>query len=102
MKKTSITITWEEDKLSALRLYLAEKDVQVEEALAKALESLYAKAVPQPVQHYLELRSGTADSTAPPKPRPEPKPEPKPKQDPVAGKKEVDRNGKPGDRPLAG
>ncbi len=98
MKKTSITITWEEDKLSALRLYLAEKEVQVEEALAKALESLYAKAVPQPVQHYLELRSGTADSTAPPKP----KPEPKPKQDPMAGEKEVDRNGKPGDRPLAG
>jgi len=26
MKKTSITITWEEDKLSALRLYLAEKE----------------------------------------------------------------------------
>ena len=98
MKKTSITITWEEDKLSALRLYLAEKEVQVEEALAKALESLYAKAVPQPVQHYLELRSGTADSTALPKP----KPEPKPKQDPMAGEKEVDRNGKPGDRPLAG
>ena len=98
MKKTSITITGEEDKLSALRLYLAEKDVQVEEALAKALESLYAKAVPQPVQHYLELRSGTADSTAPPKP----KSEPKPKQDPMAGEKEVDRNGKPGDRPLAG
>ena len=94
MKKTSITITWEEDKLSALRLYLAEKEVQVEEALAKALESLYAKAVPQPVQHYLELRNGTADSTAPPKP--------KPKQDPLAGEKEVDRNGKPGDRPLAG
>ncbi len=98
MKKTSITITWEEDKLSALRLYLAEKDVQVEEALAKALESLYAKAVPQPVQHYLELRSGTVDSTAPPKP----KPEPKPKQYPMAAEKEVDRNGKPGDRPLAG
>ena len=98
MKKTSITITWEEDKLSALRLYLAEKDVQVEEALAKALESLYAKAVPQPVQHYLELRNGTADSTASPKP----KSEPKPKQNPLAGEKEVDRNGKPGDRPLAG
>ena len=98
MKKTSITITWEEDKLSALRLYLAEKDVQVEEALAKALESLYAKAVPQPVQHYLELRSGTADSTAPPKP----KPEPKPKQNQPDVEKEVDKNGKPGDRPLAG
>ena len=98
MKKTSITITWEEDKLSALRLYLAEKDVQVEEALAKALESLYAKAVPQPVQHYLELRNGTAESAAPPKL----KSEPKPKQNPPVTEKEVDRDGEPGDRPLAG
>ena len=94
MKKVTITISWEEDKLSALRLYLAEKDIQVEDALTKALESLYAKAVPQPVQHFLELRSGTAESAAPPKP--------KPKQNPPADEKEVTTNGKPGDRPLAG
>ena len=98
MKKTSITITWEEDKLSALRLYLAEKQLQVEEALTKALENLYAKAVPQPVQHDLELRSGTAESVA----QPRPKPEPKPKQSPTTIEKEADRDGKPGDRPLAG
>jgi hypothetical protein len=98
MKKTSITITWEEDKLSAMRLYLAEKDIQVEDALIKALESLYAKAVPQPVQHYLELRSGTAESAAQPKP----KPESKPKQNPPTSEKEVTSNGKQGDRPLAG
>ncbi len=98
MKKVSLTVSWEEEKLSALRLYLAEKDIQVEDALVKALESLYAKAVPQPVQHFLELRNGAAESAAPPKP----KPEPKPKQNPPVGEKEVSPNGKPGDRPLAG
>lgn len=98
MKKTSITITWEEDKLSALRLYMAEKDIQVEDALTKALESLYAKAVPQPVQRYLELRSGTAESATPPKS----KPDTKPKQSPPTSEKEVTSIGKPGDRPLAG
>lgn len=98
MKKVTITISWEEDKLSALRLYLAEKSIQVEDALTKALESLYAKAVPQPVQHFLELRSGTAESASPLKP----KPEPKPKQNPPTSEKEVTPNGKPGDRPVAG
>ena len=98
MKKTSITITWEENKLSALRLYLAEKQLQVEDALTKALESLYAKAVPQQVQHYLELQSGMTESASATKP----KPEPKPKQNPPEGEKEVDKNGKSGDRSLVG
>ena len=99
MKKVSLTVSWEEDKLSALRLYLAEKDIQVEDALVKALESLYAKAVPQQVQHYLELRSGMADN-APPKPKPEAKPTAKPEK--TTEETEVSPNGKPGDRPLAG
>jgi hypothetical protein len=98
-KKVSLTITWEEDKLSALRLYLAEKDIQVEDALVKALESLYAKAVPQQVQHYLELRSGMADN-APTKPKQEAKPTAKPEK--TTEETEVSPNGKPGDRPLAG
>ena len=98
MKKVTITISWEEDKLSALRLYLAEKDVQVEDALFKALESLYAKAVPQPVQHFLELRNGTAESTAPLKT----KPEVKPKAKQTMEETEVSPNGKQGDYPLAG
>ena len=82
MKKTSITITWEEDKLSALRLYLAEKQVKVEDALVKALNSLYAKAVPQPVQHFLELRGSAEESAATPKPKPVVKPKPKQEADP--------------------
>ena len=77
MKKVAITVNYDEEKLSALRLYLAEKQLQVEDALVKALNSLYAKAVPQPVQHFLELRGSAEESAAPPKPKPVIKPKPK-------------------------
>ena len=77
MKKVAITVNYDEEKLSALRLYLAEKQVKVEDALVKALDSLYVKAVPQPVQHFLELRGSAEESAAPPKPKPVIKPKPK-------------------------
>ena len=77
MKNVTVTIPYDEDKLSALRLYLAEKQVKVEDALVKALNSLYAKAVPQSVQHFLELRGSAEESAAPPKPKPVIKPKPK-------------------------
>ena len=73
MKKTTITVSFDEEKLTTLRLYLTEKELQVEDVLIKALDSLYVKAVPQPVQHYLELRGGTAVSPAPQKLKTTPK-----------------------------
>ena len=82
MKNVTVTIPYDEDKLSALRLYLAEKQVKVEDALVKALNSLYAKAVPQPVQHFLELRGSAEESAATPKPKPVVKPKPKQEADP--------------------
>ncbi len=73
MKKTQISISYDEEKLTALRLYLSEKQLQVEEELTKALEGLYAKAVPHPVQHFLNLRGNTPESAVPKKKRPEQK-----------------------------
>lgn len=61
MKNVTVTIPYDEDKLSALRLYLAEKQLKVEDALVKALDSLYVKAVPQSVQHFLRLRSSETE-----------------------------------------
>ena len=89
MKKTTITISFDEDKLSALKIYLAEKELRVEEVLVKALDGLYAKAVPQPVQRFLELRSGGAADPAPAKAKPKP------------AEKEEKPDGRPGDRPVA-
>ena len=70
MKKVTVTVSYDEEKLSTLRLYLTEKELQVEEVLIKALDSLFVKAVPQPVQHFLEMKNGAVPSPAAEKPKP--------------------------------
>lgn len=71
MKKISVTISFDEEKLAALKMYLAQKNMQVESELEHALDSLYIKNVPTGVRDFIEMKSGTV--TAPPKPK-KPKP----------------------------
>ena len=66
MKKVTISISYDEEKLSALKLYLDQKQMQVEEELTKALDALYCKNVPAGVRDFFNLRAGTAE-LAPPK-----------------------------------
>lgn len=68
MKKTTFNISFDEDKASALVLYLSQKGATVETELEKALDTLYTKTVPAGVREYIELRSGTASPSVP-KPR---------------------------------
>lgn len=65
MKKISVSVSYDEEKLSTLRLYLEQKGMQVEEALTKSLDTLYAKNVPAGVREFLNLRSGNAEPPAP-------------------------------------
>ena len=76
MKKVSVSISYDEEKLSTLRLYLDKKGMQVESELAKALDALYTKNVPAGVREFISLRSG-GEPSAPKarKQRPEPEPE---------------------------
>ncbi len=67
MKKATITISFDEEKLSALKMYLAQKNMQVESELELALSLLYTKTVPAGVRDFIEMKSGAV--TAPPKPR---------------------------------
>lgn len=61
MKKISVSVSYDEEKLSTLRLYLEQKGMQVEDELAKSLDTLYAKNVPAGVREFLNLRSGNAE-----------------------------------------
>lgn len=65
MKKISISVSYDEEKLSTLRLYLEQKGIQIEEELTKSLDALYAKNVPAGVREFLNLRSGNAEPSAP-------------------------------------
>lgn len=58
MRKDSITIPYDEEKLAALRLYLEQKGQSVEQEMVSAADALYAKAVPSNVREFLDLRSG--------------------------------------------
>lgn len=55
MKKTTLTISFDEEKLSALKMYLEQKQQTVEGELDKSLDALYAKTVPAVVREFLDL-----------------------------------------------
>lgn len=65
MKKTSITISFDEEKLSALKMYLTQRGVQVESELERSLETLYTKTVPAGVREFIEMKSGNTPKPAP-------------------------------------
>ena len=75
MKKTTITISFDEEKFSALKMYLAQKNMQAESELEKALETLYVKTVPAVVREFIDMKSGVEPASAPKSPR-RPKPSP--------------------------
>ena len=55
-------------------LYLSQKGTSAEAELEKALNTLYSKTVPAGVRDFIDMKSGTASSSAVPKPR-KPKPQ---------------------------
>ncbi|MFQ8953473.1 MAG: DUF6103 family protein [Oscillospiraceae bacterium] len=58
MKKTTFNVSFDEDKASALVLYLSQKGTTVETELEKSLDTLYAKTVPAGVREFIDMRSG--------------------------------------------
>ena len=58
MKKVNITVAFDEEKLSALKMYLGQKNMTVEKELTKALDVLYGKTVPAGVREFIALRAG--------------------------------------------
>ncbi len=90
MKKTTITISFDEEKLSALKMYLAQKNMQAESELEKALETLYVKTVPAGVRDFIDMKSGTATVPAQ---KPSRRPKPSPSSAVGESKKELKSNG---------
>ena len=53
--KRSITVQIQEEKLSAIEMYLEQKNTTLAAELDKQVEQIYAKVVPQNVREYIEL-----------------------------------------------
>jgi len=58
LKKTQITFSFDEEKLNALKIYLSQKGLQLEDELEKATETIYSKAVPVSVREYIDVKNG--------------------------------------------
>ena len=65
MKKATLTLSYDEEKLNALKIYIGQKNTQVEDELVSAIDVLYQKHVPSGVREYIDMRSGSAPASTP-------------------------------------
>ena len=83
MKKATITVAFDQDKLGALEFSLKKAGSSAQARLEQTLGQLYEQTVPAPVREYLDSRAAPA-----PRPRrpakPAPKDQPAPSSKPMA------------------
>lgn len=70
MKQVNLTISFDEEKLSALKRYMSKRDLELEREMTDVLVKLYEKYVPAPVPEYID----ETDTSAPTRSRRNPKP----------------------------
>ena len=58
MKKATVTVSYDEDKLDALKRYSERKGIDVEDELVKSIDTLYARNVPSAVKEFLDMKTG--------------------------------------------
>ena len=56
MKKATVQITYDAEKLGAIRQYMGKKDAELQSEMEDFLQKLYEKHVPAPVRDYIESR----------------------------------------------
>lgn len=61
--KRNISIPIDEERLTTLRIYMEQKNVDLEEELTKAIDSLYLKYVPTAVRDFFSMRDETMQAT---------------------------------------
>ena len=57
MKKASINIFYDDEKLSAVRMYMKQKDIDIESELEKTIDSMYARYVPSNVREFIDMKA---------------------------------------------
>ena len=57
MKKASINIFYDDEKLSAVRMYMKQKDLDIKSELEKTIDSMYTKYVPSNVREFIDMKA---------------------------------------------
>ena len=56
MRKTSVSIMYDDEKLNAVKMYMEQRDLDFKEELEKSVDSLYAKYVPSNVREFIDMK----------------------------------------------
>lgn len=72
MKKTTISVAFDEEKMSAAKLYMEQKGLSFETEMERAADALYGKHVPANVREFIEMSAGTKSVPKQKKPKPSP------------------------------
>ena len=67
MKKATLQISFDSEKLGALKQYMTKKETSLEGELDDVLQKFYEKHVPAPVREYIESRE-TEEPSKPARP----------------------------------
>ena len=65
MKKSMINLSFDEEKLSAIRMYMEKKGSDLDGEMLAQLEKLYEKFVPSNVRDFIADRYGAEESVTP-------------------------------------
>lgn len=57
MKKSSVSIMYDAEKLSAVKMYMEQRDLNLKDEIEKSIESMYSKFVPANVREFIDLKS---------------------------------------------
>jgi hypothetical protein len=69
MKKTSVSILYDDEKLSAIKLYMSQRDLDFKEEVEKSVDSLYTKYVPANVREFIDMREKSKPTSKTKKPK---------------------------------
>lgn len=89
MEKVEITISFDAEKMDAVKIYLKKEETTVQKKLDEAMRQLYEQTVPEAVREYLDAKN------APPPKRPSRPSQPKaaaPKPVPASAGQEKEGN----------
>ncbi len=65
MKKVSVTVQYDEEKLNTVKIFLEKKGLTLSEEIVKFIDGLYNKNVPSQVREFLELKRNSQKESAP-------------------------------------
>lgn len=65
MKKVSVTVQYDEEKLNTVKIFLEKKGLTLSEEIVKFIDGLYNKNVPAQVREFLELKRSSQKESAP-------------------------------------